>query len=50
MSQLLWSCNEDTFSVVMFTRQLDVWGGGGGGREGSNAVDASVGYFWTKAK
>ena len=38
-------------SVDMFTRQLDVWGGGGGGgREGSNAVDASVGYFWTKAK
>ena len=49
MSQLLWSCNEDTFSVDMFTRQLDVWGGGGA-REGSNAVDAGVGYFWTKAK
>ena len=32
MSQLLWSCNEDTFSVDMLTRQLDVWGGGGGGK------------------
>ena len=29
-SQLLRSCNEDTFSVDIFTRQLDVWGGGGG--------------------
>ena len=51
MSQLLWSCNEDTFSVDIFTRQLDVLGGGGGwGWEGNKAVDASVGYFWTKAK
>lgn len=48
-SQLLRSCNEDTFSVDIFTRQLDVWGGGGnGGREGSKAVDASVGYFGQK--
>ena len=48
-SQLLRSCNEDTFSVDIFTRQLDVWGGGGNGRrEGSKAVDASVGYFGQK--
>ena len=48
-SQLLRSCNEDTFSVDIFTRQLDVWGGGGnGGREGSKAVDARVGYFGQK--
>ena len=48
MSQLLRSCNEDTFSVDIFTRQLDVWGGGSGGREGSKAIDASVGYFGQK--
>ena len=54
MPQLLWSCNEDTFSrrhIHLSTGRLARGGGGegGGGREGGKAVDASGGYFWTKA-
>ena len=32
-----------TYSLVNWTFE------GGGGREGGKAVDASAGYFWTKA-
>ena len=56
MTQLLWSCNEYTFSrrhIHLSTGRLARGGGGGwwgdGGREGGKAVDASAGYFWTKA-
>ena len=39
------------FPVDIFTCQMDVYRGegGGGGGEGGKAVDASAGYFWTKA-
>lgn len=46
MPQLLWSCNEYTFSrrhIHLSTGRLARGGGGG------KAVDASAGYFWTKA-
>ena len=46
MPQLLWSCNEDAFSVDIFACQLDVCGGG----EGGKAVDASAGYFLDKSQ
>ena len=35
-----------TYSLVNWTFEGM---GGGGGREGGKAVDASAGYFWTKA-
>ena len=55
MPQLLWSCNEYTFSrrhIHLSTGRLARGGDGGGGcggREGGKAVEASAGYFWTKA-
>ena len=56
MPQLLWSCNEYTFSrrhIHLSTGRLarggDGGGGGCGGREGGKAVEASAGYFRTKA-
>ena len=50
MPQLLWSCNEDAFSVDIFACQLDVCGGGGGGGDGGKAGDASAGYFLDKSQ